>query len=160
MNRTLLAIYLNDHLAGATGGTTLARRLARNHRGTEMQGPTGDLADQIAQDRTALLQIMGALGIRPRRVRLGLALLAERVGRLKFNGRLVRRSPLSSVIELEAMRIGVEGKIDGWQALRRVADRERRLDAHGLDELLHRAGQQSDTLQELRLRAVTAAFIG
>lgn len=158
MNRKLLAVYLNDHLAGATGGSALAQRLARNHRGTEFEGPTSQLADQIAEDRKALLQMMSALGIQPRPVRQVLATVAERVARLKPNGTLVRRSPLSNVIEFEAMRLGVEGKIDGWQALRRVADQEPRLDAGRLDELLERAGRQSDTLQDLRLRAAAAAF--
>ena len=70
-------------------------------------------------DRASLLEIMQALGVRPRKVKGVLALLAERASRFKLNGALVRRSPLSSVIELEGMRLGVEGKTDGWQALRR-----------------------------------------
>lgn len=158
MNNRLLALYLNDHLAGATGGTALAERLARNHRGTDLERPTADLADQVAADRTALLQIMRSLGVRARRLKSAVAVLAERVGRLKLNGTLVRRSPLSSVVEFEAMHLGVEGKIDGWQALRQMADRESRLDANQLDELLGRARQQSDGLQKLRLRAATTAF--
>jgi hypothetical protein len=158
MNSRLLALYLNDHLAGATGGTALARRLARNHRGTDLERPTADLADQIAADRTALLQIMRSLGVRPRRLRLGLALLAERVGRLKLNGTLLRRSPLSSVVEFEAMHLGVEGKIDGWQTLRQIVDHEPRLDSNQLDELLDRARQQSDGLRRLGLQAATRAF--
>lgn len=158
MTTRLLALYLNDHLAGATGGTALARRLARNHRGTDLERPTADLADQVAADRTALLQIMRSLDVRPRRLRSALAVLAERVGRLKLNGTLLRRSPLSSVVELEAMHLGIEGKIDGWQALRQLADHEPRLDSSQLDELLARARQQSDGLQRLRLQAATTAF--
>jgi hypothetical protein len=158
MTTRLLALYLNDHLAGATGGTALARRLARNHRGTDLERPTADLVDQVAADRTALLQIMRSLDIRPRRLKSALAVLAERAGRLKLNGSLVRRSPLSSVIEFEAMHLGVEGKIDGWQALRQIVDQEPRLDSNQLDELLDRARQQSDSLQKLRLRAATTAF--
>lgn len=160
MNQNLLALYLNDHLAGATGGTALARRLARNHRGTEFEGPTSRLADDVEADRQALLQFMSALDIQPRRAKQVLATLAERIGRLKVNGTLVRRSPLSSVIEFEAMRLGVEGKTDAWQALRRVADHEPRLNADRIDELLDRAGRQSEVLQDLRLRAATAAFSG
>ena len=29
----LLGVYLNDHLAGATAGSELAKRMARSHRG-------------------------------------------------------------------------------------------------------------------------------
>jgi hypothetical protein len=39
---------------------------------------------------------------------------------------LLRSSPLSSVIELEALRLGVEGKTDAWQAPHRVADSDTR----------------------------------
>jgi hypothetical protein len=154
----LLAIYLNDHLAGATAGVALAQRLAGSHRGTDLERPTADLAEQIEQDRTALLEIMRALDVPPRRVKAVLAVLVERAGRLKLNGTLVRRSPLSSVIELEGMRLGVQGKTDGWQTLRHLADREARLSADRLDDLLRRAAAQSDTLEQLRLRAVAAAF--
>ena len=109
----LLTVYLNDHLAGATAGVALARRLARNHQGTAFQQQTADLAEQIMQDRRSLLEIMEALNIRPRKIKGALALLAERAGRLKLNGALFRRSALSSVTELEGMRLGVEGKTDG-----------------------------------------------
>lgn len=63
----LLAVYVNDHLAGSYAGVELIRRLAKAHRGS----PTGDvlqrLADEIAEDRATLKKIMKALDIRPRR---------------------------------------------------------------------------------------------
>jgi hypothetical protein len=157
-SKHLLTIYLNDHLAGATAGVALARRLARNHQGTRFEQQVADLAEHIAQDRTSLLEIMQALNIRPRKVKGALALLAERASRLKPNGALFRRSLLSSVTELEGMRLGVEGKTDGWQALRHIADDYAGLDPITLDHLLQRAGQQSKTLQDLRLQAAADAF--
>src|SRR6266516_2436775 len=39
----LLGIYLNDHLAGATGGPELARRVAASHRGPRV-GAAGQRA--------------------------------------------------------------------------------------------------------------------
>ena len=49
---------------------------------------------------------------------LGLALqVGERVGRLKPNGRIVRRSPLSDLIEVEALIDAVSAKRAGWYAL-------------------------------------------
>jgi hypothetical protein len=154
----LLTIYLQDHLAGATAGRSLARRLARNHRGTGFEMQTADLARQIEQDRSSLLEIMDVLGVRPARVKNVLGLVGERVSRLKLNGMSLRRSPLSSVIEFEGMRLGVEGKTDGWQALREIADGYPRLDAAKLDGLLRRAGDQSKVLQDLRLQAAAQAF--
>jgi hypothetical protein len=56
-------IYLNDRLAGATGGVELARRAAGSQGNADADGALQNLAAEIAQDRAALLNIMAALGI-------------------------------------------------------------------------------------------------
>ncbi|REF01029.1 hypothetical protein [Thermomonospora umbrina] len=150
----LLGIYLNDHLAGATVGARLIRRITGAHQGTPAAPELARLTTEIAEDRRALMNVMGSLGVPVRRAKLVLGWAAELLGRLKPNGRLVRRSPLSSVIELEAMMLGVEGKAACWRTLRRLAERERRLDGARLDALLDRAAAQSRLLEELRVRAV------
>jgi hypothetical protein len=43
VNRRLLAIYLNDHLAGATIGVELALRAARENTGSEL----GDFLGEV-----------------------------------------------------------------------------------------------------------------
>lgn len=83
---------------------------------------------------------------------------AELTGRGKLNGRLLSRSPLSDVIEIEMLRLGVVGKAAGWRTLRTMADTERRLDADWLYSLMDRAQQQSELLEEMRVRAAEAAF--
>ncbi|HEX5303644.1 MAG TPA: hypothetical protein VFW50_42295 [Streptosporangiaceae bacterium] len=156
----LLGIYLNDHLAGATAGAELARRMARSHRGRkdssrEDSGPLNRLAAEIAQDRSALITIMTELGITARAYKVGAAWVGEKAGRLKFNGRLLARSPLSDLEELEILRLGVEGKAAGWRTLRARADTDARLDAGRLDELISRASRQVEELEELRVRAAS-----
>jgi hypothetical protein len=156
----LLAIYLNYHLAGATAGAELARRMARSHRGRkgssrEDSGPLDRLAAEIAQDRSALISIMASLGITVRAYKVGAAWIGEKAGRLKFNGRLLARSPLSDLEELEILRLGVEGKAAGWRTLRARADTDARLDAGRLDELISRASRQVEELEELRVRAAS-----
>jgi len=153
-----LAIYLNDHLGGSTAGLELARRTARAHRGTPAGEVLGRIVAEIAEDMEALLRIMRALGVPVQRYKMAVGWVSEKAARLKPNGRLLRRSPLSSVIELESLRIGIEGKAAGWRALRIVAARDARLDAAPLDRLLVRAGEQADTVEELRLRAAAEAF--
>jgi len=149
----LLGIYLNDHLAGATAGGELAKRMARSHRGQEEAGPLRRLAAEIGHDRSALLNIMASLGLTVRIYKVGAAWIGEKAGRLKLNGRLLRRSPLSDLEELELLRLGVEGKAAGWRTLRTLADTDTRLDAGRLDELISRASSQADELEELRVRA-------
>ncbi len=98
---SMLGIYLNDHLAGATAGTELAHRMARSHGDGEDSGRLRRLAAEIGQDRAALLDIMTALGIKVRRYKVCAAWIGEKAGRVKFNGRLFTRSPLSELEELE-----------------------------------------------------------
>ncbi len=151
----LLGIYLNDHLAGATAGTELAHRMARSHGGEKDGGTLRRLAAEIGQDRAALLDIMAALGVTVRRYKVGAAWIGEKAGRLKFNGRLFARSPLSDLEELEILRLGVEGKAAGWRTLRTLADSDPRLDPARLDELIARARRQADLLEDLRVAAAS-----
>lgn len=148
-----LGIYLNDHLAGATGGLELARRVTRAGHVPAPPAELRQFAQEVAEDRDALLQMMGALGISVRGYKVWAAWAGEKAGRLKPNGHLATRSPLSNLEELELMRLGVEGKAAGWRTLRVLADRDRRLDAAQLDELISRARRQADFLEESRIKA-------
>lgn len=156
----LLGIYLNDHLAGAVAGAELAKRLAGAERRWAGGSVLRRLADEIAEDRAALLDLMAALEVPVRRYKTVAAWTLEKAARLKPNGRLVTRSPLSRVVELEAMRLGVEGKAAGWRTLRVRADTDPRLDSGRLDDLIDRARRQIDELEELRVRAAADAFGG
>ena len=147
----LLGVYLNDHLAGSTLGLELARRMATAAEpGSESATVLRGLVAEIAEDRSALLTIMAALGIPVRGYKVFAAWAGEKAGRLKLNGRLLRRSPLSSLEETEMLRLGVEGKAAGWRTLRVLARRDSRLDAGRLDDLLARADRQSSVLETLR----------
>ncbi|MET8944306.1 hypothetical protein ABZX30_12140 [Streptomyces sp. NPDC004542] len=156
----LLGIYLNDHLAGATVGTRRAGYVARAHQGTPLADVLEPLAREIAEDRESLLGIMERLGIPARRYKVVAAAAAECAGRLKPNGRIVARSPLSSVLEFEFLRLGVEGKAAAWRSLRPLAEVDRRLEPAQLDELLARAERQLRTLEQLRSGASQEVFRG
>jgi hypothetical protein len=149
----LIGIYLNDHLAGATLGTALAHRVARGPNQVADQATLQRLAGEINADRRALLEIMALLGVPVRHYKTGAAWLGERVGRLKPNGRLRARSPVSDLEELELLKAGIEGKRAGWRTLRALADRDPRLNAGWLDELLARARAQADQVEDFRIRA-------
>jgi hypothetical protein len=96
---------------------------------------------------------MAALRLPVRRYKISAAWAAEKAARLKLNGRLLARSPVSSLEELEMLRLGIEGKAAGWRTLRALADTDSRLNRDGLDELIIRARQQADLLEELRIHA-------
>ena len=146
----LFGIYLNDHLAGATAGLELFRRATGSARGASQEA-LALLTTEVQQDRDALLGLMEQLGAPVRHYKVVGGWALEKVGRLKVNGSLVRRSPLSDLVELEALLLAVQGKAAGFRSLRRVAATEPRLDVTLLDHLVDRAERQAETLEELRL---------
>jgi hypothetical protein len=155
----LIGIYLNDHLAGATLGAELARRVAAALDGTAAARDLQQFAAEVAQDRATLLQIMATLDMPVRHYKMYAAWIGEKAGRLKFNGRLTSRSPLSNLEELEMLRLGVEGKAAGWRTLKALADQDSRLDPGQLDELITRARRQTELLEELRIRAAADVIV-
>jgi hypothetical protein len=148
----LLTSYLNDHLAGATAGRALFRRTARNHQGDDLGGQLSDLAREVDDDRAALIETMTALGIRRNPASVLIGVVAERAGRLKPNGFVVRRSPVSDVVELEGMRLAVAGKLACWEMLLVVAAEDARLDRTALADSIRRANDQLERVRALHLR--------
>jgi hypothetical protein len=153
----LLALYLNDHLAGSTAGLELVRRMAKSEDGS-LGAELKQLAREIDEDRGELLDIMSALDVPVQRYKIVTGWLAEKAGRLKLNGRLMTRSPLSTLVELEMLWIGVQGKIAGWQALNTTSA------AHGLDtdrlgRLISRGRDQSVRLEAMHAQAAVEAFV-
>lgn len=146
----LLGVYLNDHLAGSSGGVELIRRTAKAHEDTERGETLRRLAEEIEEDKAALQEMMTRLGVPQQRYKVLLAAVGEKLGRVKANGYALRRSPLSGLIELETMSLGVQGKAALWRTLRGLADHDPRLDAARLDELLAAAQRQTENLEKLR----------
>src|SRR3954447_11444501 len=138
----LLGIYLNDHLVGATAGLDLARRAHGSNPGTPLGDFLAGLVVEIEEDKEALEGIMGRLDVGKDRLKLVAGWSAEKAGRLKLNGRITSYSPLSRVVELEALLLGVTGKRAGWEALLEVAPAEPRLDEEALRGLLPRGPAQ------------------
>ncbi len=110
------------------------------------------LAAEVNDDRESLRQIMVSMGFSPSRVGAVSARAGEWLGRFKPNGRVVSRSPLTDVLELEALRIAVSGKRIGWQVLRQLAEHDGRIDPRRVEILLERAESQLGRLHDLHLR--------
>jgi hypothetical protein len=101
---------------------------------------------------------MAGLGAPESRLKRALALTLERVGRLKLNGQLTGYSPLSRLVELEGLALGVTGKRALWVALQEIAGTEPRLREFDFDELRRRAEEQLAGLERLRIEAARLAF--
>jgi len=154
MDRDLLAIYLTDHLAGAAAGSRRMQRLAEAERSAPDADALRRVATGVESDRAALMDMMRSEGIEPRRYKMALARAVEMAGLLKTNGRIFERSPLSSVVELEGLRMGVVAKQCLWHSLRGTELSAR----YDFSALLERAEQQLEVLDQAHARRAGDVF--
>jgi hypothetical protein len=152
----LLRTYLEDHHAGATAGAELARRAASANEdepfGPELRG----IADEIEEDRRTLESLMESVGASPSKVKDALAWSGEKAGRLKPNNRVLGYSPLSRVVELEGLVIGVTGKLALWEALKSAFGET--VGGVELAAMIARAEDQRARLETLRRAAAADAL--
>ena len=154
----LLRIYMSDQLALGVLWRELARRAHNASNGTAEGAVLGRVASAIAEDVSTFEQMMRRLGFSTRTPKALLAVVAERVGRLKLNGRIISRSPLSRFEELDVLVIGIDGKVVLWQNLRDGAALGARLPDIDFDRLIERARSQRTQLEPLHAQAAREAL--
>src|SRR4051812_33407903 len=109
-----LAIYLNDHLAGST--------IAIEHL-DDLEATAKDIAPVLAQirsdievDRSELLALMQKLGVAESPARKAGAWIAEKGARLKMRVDDKNNGALRRLEGLEAVALGIDGKLALWRA--------------------------------------------
>jgi hypothetical protein len=158
-NAELLGVYLHDHLAAATGGIELVGRMISVHRGSRWEPPLQQLLTELRDEKSSLLDVARALGVPVRQYKQLGVWVAEKVSRIKLNGRLLSRSPLSDLVEFEFLASAVRGKRSGFETLRIAAEVDDRLPKAELDRLIDQAHRQYEWLTDAR-RDVAAAVFG
>jgi hypothetical protein len=154
----LLGIYLNDHRAGAAAGTALARRCLHNNRSNALGIELAGLVTEIKRDLKELEEVMRRLEVPRNPAKIVMARLAEAAGRFKLNGQIVGYSPLSRVIEIEALISAITAKSRLWAALGDVVDAYPALAGIDFAGLESRAQDQVSRLVEHHIDAVSLAF--
>ena len=157
MDRYLFGLYLSDHFTGATAGLERMERMTRAYRDTPFHAELAEATEQLRAERELYRDLLDRLEVPLRRHRQAAAWLGEKAGRLKLNGRIVQRSPMSAMLEAELMRSAVLGKIGGWQTLREHADQVG-LDADQFDELIELDHRQLDMLDRFHAYVRERAF--
>lgn len=137
---------------------SLAKRMAKENQGNEFGREMSQIAAAIEEDQAALERILNSVGARTRRWRQAGAILGERLSRLKPNGKLFSYSPLSRVLELEGLILGVSGKLQLWRSLLESRSQDSRFDVAALERLRDRASEQRRQLEQLHARAAKQAF--
>jgi hypothetical protein len=156
MAKEHLEIYLNDHLAGAVVALELLEDLERE--GTGITKSLAELRADIEADRTELLALMHRLGMDESRTRKVSAWLTEKVARIKMRVDDKTTGSLRLLESLEAIALGIHGKLALWLALSTVSEISPALRSVDYEVLAHRAQEQRQRVEVLRLNAAKAAL--
>jgi hypothetical protein len=152
-----LRIYLNDHRAGAAGGVALARRCQKNNETSELGTTMRTIVDEFTTDAEMLTRIADRFGIPINPLKTTAVRVGELLGRLKTNGHLREYSPLSRLLELEALLAGIDAKRSLWRSL--LATSVPMPLGVDLRELEQRASKQRDVLRPFHAEAARDALV-
>jgi hypothetical protein len=155
--RRLLRTYLRDHDSAALAGARRCGAAAQGHRDPQSRVELAALHADVEQDRRSLASVMQRLEITPDPVKRLVTAAGEQLGRLKPNGFLAQRSPLTDVVELEALTMAVTGKQRLWETLAALGPEITLSDPDELVRLRDRARDQRERLG--RLHAASAAAL-
>lgn len=153
-----LNTYLNDHLAGSRFAIDLLGQMRDAYIDQPMGRFAADVLGNVEQDRVVLQRIIDELGGGESSLKEAAAWFAEKASRLKF--RLGTDDELAMFEALEALSLGVVGKLKLWNALAAIAKTEARLSGIDFDGLAARAREQHDQIEAQRLKAAQVALSG
>lgn len=158
-DRHLLRVYLDDHLAGSAAGARRMRHAAERLARTPVGPDLATVAREVAEEQEELAAVVAGLGMARSPLKELAASAGELVARLKPDGGLGRRSPMTALLETELLRSALTGKRGVWQTLLDLAD-ELGLDGARMAELVARTDRQIATLDRVhayvRVRALRA----
>jgi hypothetical protein len=156
--RKHLAVYLKDHLAGSQAGLEILEHIEAEHGVGRIAEITSRIRREIEGERTVLTQLLAELDAStsvPRRVA---GWMSEKALELK----LIADDPGNGALRLfeavEAIELGVHGKLGLWKALAANAQEIPLLRTIDYESLIRQAEEQEALLEILRLEASRAAF--
>jgi hypothetical protein len=149
-----LAVYLHDHLAGSNFAVELLEFLRDDHGGEWLGEAAAGLLAEIEEDRTILKGIIASVGSDVPITKEAAAWLGEKLSEMKL-----RRGAFGTFEALEALALGILGKLALWRALETITPGDARLSGVDFSELAGRARQQHSRAEQLRLQAARSAFL-
>lgn len=158
MRAAELATYLNDHLAGSVGALDLLDHLARESDEEEEVSFFRALHEEIAAEQAQLRALLRELGGEESGVRKAAGWVAEKVTRLKLRWDDPGDDGLRRFEALEALALGITGKLSLWRALAAVGDGIPALKGLDLALLQRRSEDQYAAVERRRLAAAREAF--
>jgi hypothetical protein len=155
LSKEHLAIYLNDHLAGSNFVLEILDHLAAE--APDLAPSLATLKTDIHDDCQQLKTLMTSLNIPESRARKAGSWIAERVAELKLEVDDDENGPLRRLERLEALGVGIDGKIALWRALNVVPANDALRDIN-YERLIRRGEEQRARLEVFRLQAAGDAL--
>ena len=156
MSRRNLAIYLNDHLAGAAAALGLFDRLRLKIQDPGIVRVLTELRQAVERDRATLRGLMKRFGIPESRTRKLAAVLTQKLANLKLRMSSSRRGDLQLLHALDLLSLGIQGKKALWLALDAASGRGPRPVRY--EDCAARADEQLATLRDLRTEVARRAL--
>jgi len=156
MSKEHLTTYLNDHLAGAVMAIQVIAQLAEE--APDLAPVLIETKADIEADRLELVQLMKRLDIPESRARKAGAWLLEQVAEAKFEMDDQSSGLLGRLERLEALVLGIEGKLKLWRALEAAASTDSGLAFLNFRYLADRAQEQRDRIESLRIQTARSAL--
>lgn len=156
MKISSLVTYLNDHLGLLAGEIELAERMRRENERSPLAEFLDRYVDEVTAQGKILEETLATLGCERSLWKKAAGWLAEKVGRLKPNNSLVGYSPLSRLVELEALLLAAQSRQCLWSTMTGGAVPQ--IPAFDFDGLQRQAREQLVEIETHRQAAVEPAF--
>jgi hypothetical protein len=156
MSQEHLATYLNDHLAGSVTAIEILDHLAREAQ--DIRPFLARLKKDIEADRQELVNLMAMLDIPQSRIRKVSGWLAEQFAEAKLEVDDRSSGLLRRLERLEALALGIDGKLALWQTLEAASSEDTRLQRLDYSRLAQRAREQRADIETWRIEAARSAL--
>ena len=156
MTEDLLATYIHDHLAGASGALNLIEDLRDDHTGEPLGRFAAGLLSEIEEDRATLEQIANRVGGDYSKSKEAVAWVGSKLARVKLGRSLA--GDFGVFQALETLGLGIQGKLALWRVLNFLSEGDIRLRGIDFNQLSARAERQHAQVEEKRLAAAQTIF--
>jgi len=150
--------YLNDHLAGSSGGLLMIGHLIDTLEDPQAVDFFRQLETDVEEDRRLLEHLLTTVGLQPSGMLKTAGNLTARVGFLKLMWEGFEPGRLGLLEALEMLALGVQGKRLLWRALQEIAPAYPEWGKINFVDLEREAIRQRDGVEAWRVEAARETF--
>lgn len=153
-----LSTYLHDHLAGSHFAIQLLESLRDQYPDNEPGTLAAALLAEISEDQNTLQEIVDRVGRSPVDLTQAAGWFAEKASQFKLH-RDHTGIGIGTFEALEALMLGISGKLALWRALPIIREADSRIPEQDFEKLATRARDQFARVEEQRLRTARYTFL-